>query len=205
MHPIERLRFVARAEGVDDRLIALEATAALVSFEGDPAALVAACRRVLSRQPRCGPLWWACARLLTAEDLWATAQETIAMIEADPSRDALAYALSELSDDPGAPVPRVREACALGRGHALLGARDPLGGTMAADPRGNAPAWLLAPVGTHLADPMWDALVAASSAEADLVELADFTHVVGPSGPVPVAALGRPDCAVAPELASLRG
>lgn len=85
---------------MDDSLLAIEATAALMSFAHQPAALVAGCRRVLARQPLCGPLWWSCARILTAEDVWAVAQEVISQLEDDPTDAALEYALGG-TEDPG--------------------------------------------------------------------------------------------------------
>lgn len=68
MHPIERLRHVARAQGspVDDVFRA--AAASLAGFSDDPVALVTACRRLIERHPENGPVWWLCARVLTAGD-----------------------------------------------------------------------------------------------------------------------------------------
>ena len=55
MHPIERLRMVARAAGEGPALVAQEAAGALVAFGDDPAGLVTACRRLVDRQPTSGP------------------------------------------------------------------------------------------------------------------------------------------------------
>ena len=243
MHPIERLRFVARASGLDDATVALEATAALVAFAGDPTAMVPACRQLLSRQPGCGPLWWACARLLTSTDVWASAQETIALLEQDRTESALAAAMSGPHGAVGSPgrqdraaevAPTVSWASALGRGTVLLRRSVAPGGSAgsseaAADqPRGTAAArWLVAPVGTRLAGPLWDSLRSALSGPGrrgapgpghddplaprsrtstpEFVELASFTHVVCHDGLVAVGELAAPDCPVAPELANLRG
>lgn len=68
MHPIEQLRMVARATGQDPSLLAQEAAHALASLRGDGATLVTACRRLVDRQPACGPLWWVAARVLGAAD-----------------------------------------------------------------------------------------------------------------------------------------
>jgi hypothetical protein len=67
MHPIERLRWIARAEGESDAMIAAEAAWTLgeLAIE-EPAAVLTASRRLVLRQPHNGPLWWACARLLEA-------------------------------------------------------------------------------------------------------------------------------------------
>ncbi len=68
MHPIEQLRFVARAGRERPTLLAREAASALGAFAGEPAALVTACRRLVDRQPTCGPLWWVSSRVLNAAD-----------------------------------------------------------------------------------------------------------------------------------------
>ncbi|MET0728019.1 MAG: hypothetical protein ABWZ76_06940 [Acidimicrobiales bacterium] len=97
MHPIERLRYVARASGADQALLVRETAQALAAFRDDPPGLVAACRRIVDRHPTSGPLWWLCARVLTAPDgqreAWAATEE----IERDPTSAELALALSEAS------------------------------------------------------------------------------------------------------------
>ncbi|MFP5256279.1 MAG: hypothetical protein ACLGI8_10575 [Acidimicrobiia bacterium] len=95
MHPIERLRYVARASGADQPLLVRETAHALAAFRDDPAGLVAACRRVIERHPTSGPLWWLCARVLTSPDgqreAWAAADE----IEDDPTGRLVAHALAD--------------------------------------------------------------------------------------------------------------
>jgi hypothetical protein len=59
---------VARATGEDPGLLAQEAAHALANLHADSAALVTACRRLVDRQPACGPLWWVGARVLGAAD-----------------------------------------------------------------------------------------------------------------------------------------
>jgi hypothetical protein len=68
VHPIERLRAVARAQGVDQRLLAREAASTLGVLADEPFGLVMSCRRLLERHPGAGTLWWACARLLDSAD-----------------------------------------------------------------------------------------------------------------------------------------
>lgn len=223
MHPIERLRFVARARGVPGDLLAAEATAALMTFAGEPAALVAGCRRVLSRQPGCGPLWWACARLLTADDIRRVASATIAALEGDTTEAALSMALFDEPeiDEPapdGTDLPRpasghggephrraqLVRAHAIGDGGAIVDASQ----MDALDPT-RGPRWLVGGVGVHLSDAMWASLAEhwseSPGGSEDLVPLDAFTHVVGPDGPLPTAALGDADCPVAPELFRLAG
>ena len=79
MHPIERLRYVARASGAGQEILVQETASALGAFDGDPMGMVTACRRIVGRHPGSGPLWWLCGRVLTATDpmreAWAAADE----------------------------------------------------------------------------------------------------------------------------------
>jgi hypothetical protein len=94
VHPIERLRYVARASGAPQAVLVRETAAALGSLAFDPAGLVTACRRVLDRHPASGALWWLAARVLTTmgdadEEGWRCADE----LDDDPTVDELAHAL----------------------------------------------------------------------------------------------------------------
>lgn len=95
MHPIEQLRYVARASGADAGLLVQEAASALGVFRNDPAALVTASRRLLTRQPAVGPLWWMCSRLTMSNDPWAEGRAVIAEIDEDRTGRELAYALPD--------------------------------------------------------------------------------------------------------------
>lgn len=95
MHPIERLRYVARASGISQRVIVQETASALASFGSDPQGLVTACRRIVSRQPTSGPLLWFAARVLTAGDPAAEIWEAAGEVQADPTAGELAHALPE--------------------------------------------------------------------------------------------------------------
>lgn len=200
-------------------VLAMEATAALMTFADDPAALVAGCRRVLSRQRGCGPLWWACARLLTADDLRGVARDTISALEGDTTEAALSIALFSDHDahdhdahehDAGlrqsdeSRRPQLVRAHAIGDGGAIVDSSDLDGIDPSSDAR-----WLVAGVGVHLSDPMWASLVEHWSetrpGEQDLVPVDLFTHFVGPDGPLPLVALGEADCPVASELFRLAG
>jgi hypothetical protein len=95
MHPIERLRYVARAEGAGPSLLGRESAGALASFADDPAALVTACRRLVERHTSAGTVWWLAARVLAANDpageAWRAAEE----LEDDPTAQVLAAALPD--------------------------------------------------------------------------------------------------------------
>lgn len=95
MHPIERLRYVARASGADQCLLVEETAQALGAFGDDPAGLVAACRRIVDRHPTSAPLWWLCARVLTAPDSRREAWKAVEDIGADTTAAELAFALPE--------------------------------------------------------------------------------------------------------------
>ena len=95
MHPIERLRYVARASGADQTVLVRETAQALSAFHGDPSGLVAACRRIVDRHPTSGPLWWLCARVLTSPDGQRDAWAAVDEIEDDPTSAELCHALPE--------------------------------------------------------------------------------------------------------------
>ena len=95
VHPIERLRYVARASGADQALLVRETAYALAAFQDDPAGLVAACRRIVDRHPTSGPLWWLCARVLTSPDGQREAWRAVEEIDADSTSAELAFALPE--------------------------------------------------------------------------------------------------------------
>lgn len=95
MHPIERLRMVARATGEDPALVAREAAAVLAACAADPPGLVTACRRLVDHQPTSGPMWWLAARVLAAAEpaveAWRSAEE----LRHDPTAAALAVHLPD--------------------------------------------------------------------------------------------------------------
>ncbi|MGH9279461.1 MAG: hypothetical protein ACRD12_15325 [Acidimicrobiales bacterium] len=95
MHPIERLRMVARAGREDPGVLARESASALASFAGQPAALVTACRRLVDRQPACAPVWWVAARVLAATDPAREAWQAGDDLAEDPTAAVLAAALPD--------------------------------------------------------------------------------------------------------------
>jgi hypothetical protein len=95
MHPIERLRYVARSSGAPAELLVKETAGALAGLGFDPPGLVTACRRILDRHPVSGPLWWLSARVLTSNDPNIEAWNAADDITADPTADLLAFALPE--------------------------------------------------------------------------------------------------------------
>ena len=79
VHPIEHLRYVARAQGADPTSLVEETAHALGSLHFDPSGLVVACRRIVERHPFTGALWWLCANVATSaepfEAVWELADE----------------------------------------------------------------------------------------------------------------------------------
>lgn len=97
MHPIERLRYVARIEGADPAVLAREAAKALAEVaEVEPAGILPACRRLIERHPSSGPLWWLSARVLAPGDPSSSAALAAAELDDDPTATHLA---GELPDD----------------------------------------------------------------------------------------------------------
>lgn len=96
MHPIERLRYVARATHVPPQYLVRETAMALSDFVGDDAVLLISCKRILDRQPSAAPLVWLIAHALGSPNpgqaLWQAAEQ----VEEDRTPAAIAY---ELPDD----------------------------------------------------------------------------------------------------------
>lgn len=96
MHPIEHLRYVARATGADPALVAVEAAEALVQMARiQPAGLVPACRRLIERHLSSGPVWWLSARMLRDEDPVRAGRQSAAELEQDATGVHLADALPD--------------------------------------------------------------------------------------------------------------
>jgi hypothetical protein len=89
VHPIERLRYVARSQGGDQRTLVDETAGALRGLGLDHAGLVVACRRILQRHPSSGPLWWLCASVLSSTDPLGTARRLAREIDDDGTADVL--------------------------------------------------------------------------------------------------------------------
>lgn len=95
MHPIERLRYVARAGGAPPSSLVREAAGALAGFAEEPVALVTACRRLVDRHPQVGPMWWLASRVLAAGDPGPEAWRVADELDADPTASVLGAHLPE--------------------------------------------------------------------------------------------------------------
>ena len=177
MHPIERLRYVARAGGFDLAELVQDAADALAGFADDPAALVTACRSLVDRHPAAGPLWWLASRVLTSSEphreAWRAAEE----VEGDETYRTLLREVPE-----GARVLAVGwtssiDAALRRRGDCHL---------LVVDPGGQAGFALdrLARSGVQI-DEVADAGLGAAAAACDLVVVE--AQAMGPTGFVAVA------------------
>ncbi len=95
MHPIERLRYVARADGAPVSALVRETAHALAELSGDPHSLVLAARRVVERYPTTAPLWWLCSEVLVAPDPASRAIELAREVARDATADHLDEALPD--------------------------------------------------------------------------------------------------------------
>ncbi len=173
MHPIERLRHVARAGRADPSELAAEAAWALADLaEREAPALVPACRRLLDRQPGCGPLWWLAARVLSAGDPAYEAQRCAQDLEDDPTRIVMLEALPS-----GARAVRKGAVSEVSNADLVLVTSEALGpGGMVADSSCGAlldaartaevPVWVESGVGRVLPQRIWEAMCRRLGASA---------------------------------------
>ncbi|MGA2036207.1 MAG: hypothetical protein ABSH04_01310 [Acidimicrobiales bacterium] len=165
MHPIERLRFVARTGWAGPSVLAAEAAWALADLaEREAPALVPACRRLLDRQPGCGPLWWLAARVLSAGEPVSEAQRCARELENDPTPTLMLEALP-----PGARAVRqggIGEVVGADLVVVEVGALGPSGmvadascsGLLDAAHAAEVPVWVEAGVGRVLPTALWESM-----------------------------------------------
>jgi hypothetical protein len=216
VHPIERLRHVARGGWGDPALLAAEAAWALSELLlDDPRAAVPASRRLLERHPASGPMWWVLARVLSARDPATEADACGYELHDDPTAEVLDSVLRHsvrairhggVGEVASAEVVVVEVAAISGGGMVVDG--DDLGLLEAARAL-EVPIWAVAGVGRVLPPRLFDALqrrVATSgdACVAHVVELRGVERVVVPEGSLPVGdALRVVDCPEPPELLAL--
>lgn len=228
MHPIERLRYVARAGWAGPAALGAEAAYALADLAAyEPAAVLPACRRLLERNPSCGPLWWVAARLCSAGDPVAEADRCVEELEDDRSAELLDASLPDgarlvrhggVAEVASADVVAV-EVDAIGPTGMVLDPDD--GGLLEAARVCEVDVWVLAGTGRVLPARLWESLVTRverprSAARrsggffdgpdprpAAIGELRGVARVAGPYGVHRLAeALSLADCPEPPELTS---
>jgi len=213
VHPIERLRYVARAGWAPPAVLAAEAAWALGDLAvHEEAAVLPACRRLLDRHPGCGPLWWVAARILTAGDAVEEAERCAHELESDRTPDRLHEDLAAagrvvrhggMGEVASADVVLV-EVDAIGPGGMVVDADDT--GLIAAALAVDVPVWVEAGVGRVMPRRLWEALVrrvdgAPTGRGGIVVALDGVDAVVGPDGSQAVrVALASTDCPEPGEL-----
>jgi hypothetical protein len=96
VHPIEHLRYVARAAGADPAVLAGEAAEGLIEMARiQPAGLLPACRRLIERHITAGPVWWLSARMLRDDDPVRAGRRSATELQQDPTAQHLADALPD--------------------------------------------------------------------------------------------------------------
>lgn len=101
MHPIEHLRYLARAGYADAPELVAETASALRGLGVGHANLVLTCRRIVERHPTCGPLWWLCAELLTALEPRDTLRRCVDRVRVDSTPAHLSDHLAARFPDGG--------------------------------------------------------------------------------------------------------
>lgn len=187
MHPIEHLRYVARARGADASSLVREAATALASLRADHASLVIAGRRIVERHPEVGPLWWMCAHLLTSDDPTERAWEIAEQIDADRTPRRVAEALPDEATVLTIGWPELAGAGLVVRGDARV---------LCADSRFEASAFLQRLERYDVeCEPVPAESIARAAAAADVVVVEALAaapgRVLAPVGSHVIAAVGR--------------
>lgn len=179
MHPIERIRALARASWLDPKSVAVEAADAIGDAYRwmDEAAAVSVARRLLAWHPYCGPLWWACGEILHAVDPVQSARDVVERLLDDTTGLALDVALpdgahpyvvgrSRAMDELCGPTARVPEAAT----HLLVGAAvlgpdglvsdSPADVLVAGAADAGTPVWAVVEKGTTVDTRLWARLEA---------------------------------------------
>ncbi len=227
VHPIEMLRAVARSRHGPPGELAAEAAWGLAALaEEEPAAVLPACRRLLERQPACGPLWWLSARVLVAGDPAAEAERCATLLIDDPTQKVLRSALRTGPNSPprravrhggvgevaGADLVVIEVDAVSADAMVLSSSRR---GLLQAAVASDTPVWVESGVGRLLPSKLWSALVdrltqppgTVSRDSGYVVETLDCVElVVGPDGTTLKADLPNKastvDCPEPPELTS---
>lgn len=226
MHPIERLRYVARSGWAGAAALGAEAAYALADLaEYDAAAILPACRRLLERNPSVGPLWWVAARMLVAGDPVEEAEWCARALDDDPTDDILHGLCGDLRVVRHGGIAEVAAADivlvgtdAIGPGGFVIDGDDC--GLLEAARSVEARVWVAAGVGRALPARLWQALLARLQAGVPtggktsffdaparavpaFAELSGIDGVVGPWGLRPPADLAAvAECPEPPELLS---
>lgn len=189
MHPIEYLRYVARAGDAPAEWLVPEAAEALRGLIGDHNALVMGCRKLLEHHPHRGPMWWLCGHVLAARDPHGVLDELIVEFERDPTPLQLSLALADVPPGAGG-SPLIVETTLASAAGVLVGDQLP-GSTTAAGSGGGGPQlWVVAGVGTVVPVEIFSAVTCGMTGGVDRGTTGPAVGATGGTGPFRGA--GRP-------------
>jgi hypothetical protein len=174
---MERLRYVARADGAGITSLVEAAARALAGLDDDHAGLVTGCRQMVDRHPTVGPMWWLTSRMLCADRPRDEAWAVVEALEGDATSRQLAGALPADAVVVVLGWPELTAAALHRRGDVRVRAVDAQGD-------GSALAEVLGEVGLDAVD-VPDAGAGAAVADADAVIVEALA--MGPDGLVAVA------------------
>lgn len=96
VHPIEHLRYVARAHGADPVDVALGAADALAGVARDPGATLVSARRLVEHHPLNAQLWAVCAHAVTSIDVVTDLRAVSRELSSDPTSDHVVDMLDDI-------------------------------------------------------------------------------------------------------------
>lgn len=186
VHPIEHLRYLARADDIDPTRAVPEAAEALHALAYDRNALVLACRKLVEHHPGCGPLWWLAAQALTDPDARSALRAARRTFEEDPTELHLSLALADTTTAAAAEPVVVR--CQMLGPAGASGCDEP--------PPQDRPLWVICGVGTTVPSP-----IQSAAPDEPAIPLAAIDRVIRPTGSTTATrAVENPDVHVVPEL-----
>jgi len=200
VHPIERLRYVARAGSAPDRILVSEAVPALGAFVRRPGAMLVALRQLIVRQPESAGLLALAAHMVQAlepvEAGWAFA-ESLEMDRTTDQAEEIARSESGGTD--------VIDSLVSGPSEVLV----PMGTTAWIEHARSAgrSVVVVTPLGTRLPRLLSKSYLERNGFSSDhrdveLVDLETFDDVIGPEGLLPVSSW-QADCPDVAEVARL--
>jgi len=202
MHPIERLRYVARAGSAPDRILVAESIPALAAFSHNPQMLLVAVRQLIARQPESCGLLALGAHMMHSLDPLDAGWEFSGALEADRTADiAEATAIAESGGTD------VIDSIASGRaaGSSEIELLCPVGtGAWVENARANGRSVVVVtPLGSRLPPMLWSSYLAenaSTGASNERLKISDFDDVIGPDGLGPTSSWS-PDCPDVAEIA----
>ncbi|MEE9415236.1 MAG: hypothetical protein V3V01_08120 [Acidimicrobiales bacterium] len=223
VHPMERLRYIARSRAVGQQLLVEEAATALASLADDHNQLVMACRQMISHHSTSGAIVALAARLLTASDPRQEAWEVVEEVRSDRSTEHLVYSLasqttifvsrwSEHIDVVLADRPDVSLVASIEDSAVVLIEADAASPVQLLVDSSNAPLlaeakdhgaqlWAVAAYGSILPASLFAAVVVRAGRGSVVLEIADVDRVVCNDGALSRGLLLKSTCPYAAELA----